>query len=424
VNRPPGRIAGRRRGLAGSGPRAGAPAPRGFELQLHPAGRRGRVRYFRLTRAHLVCASALGLLYLLLLAVAAGMAPGVVAGAFGGAEYRALAASRSRHGERLLALVRQLEQLRARGEGLLGEVRQVAAAYELPAVPVAPPPMPRPPGAGAPGTGGGNTGPPPGGGGATQAGGPEGGSAPQAAGTGTGDGGDASSIYDGAVRQGERLRARIAGQLGGVEAELVRLREFEAAHPEAVREMPAACPLRGGSYVLTNPFGREQSAFLRGLGFHGGIDLAAPRGTPIRASADGVVAFAGVYPLARSPAWWRLGQLVAVAHGERYLTIYGHCDELKVGARQPVRRGEVLATVGSSGWSLGPHLHYEVRRRTAAGALLPVNPLIYVLDRRWPDEERLLARGFAAPRDYEPLPPGLDPKEPISPRRRHRRTVP
>jgi murein DD-endopeptidase MepM/ murein hydrolase activator NlpD len=389
------------------------------------------VSHIRLTRGRLVCASALALLYLLLLAGAAGMAPGVVAGAFGGAEYRALAASRSRHGERLLALVRRLEQLRARSEGLLGEVRQVAAAYELPPAPVSPPRLPRPPGAGAPVTGGvgagpppasGSTSPPPGGGSAPQAGGPDGGSAPQA--TGTGTGGDASSIYDGAVRQGERLRARIAGQLAGVEAHLVRLREFEATHPEAVREMPAACPLRGDSYVLTNPFGREQSAFLHGPGFHGGIDLAAPRGTPIRASADGVVAFAGVYPLSRSPAWWRLGQLVAVAHGERYLTIYGHCGELKVGARQAVRRGEVLATVGSSGWSLGPHLHYEVRRRSAGGVLVPVNPLIYVLDRRWPDEERLLARGFASPRDYEPLPPGLDPREPISPRRRHRRTVP
>jgi murein DD-endopeptidase MepM/ murein hydrolase activator NlpD len=369
-------------------------SPDSFEIQLLPAGSRGRVRHFRLTRAHLIFGSVLGLLYLLLLAAAAGMAPGVVSGLFGGEEYRALAAVRARQGERLLALVRRLEQLRARSEQLRVEVSKVGAAYETSAAPAAlpaPPAQPDPP--------------------ETSVEGSEA-TAPAAA-----------SIYDGAMRQGERLRARIRGQLAGIEAELAQVREFEGAHPELVRELPAACPLRGDSYVLTNPFGREQSAFTRGLGFHGGIDLAAPRGTPIRAPADGVVVFAGVYPMARSPAWWRFGQLVAVAHGERYLTVYGHCAELKVAARQAVRRGEVLATVGSSGWSLSPHLHYEVRRRNAGGVLVPVNPLTYVLDRRWPDEERLLARtrALATPRDYEPLPPGLDPRQPPETGRRHRR---
>jgi murein DD-endopeptidase MepM/ murein hydrolase activator NlpD len=354
--------------------------PDSFEIQLHPAGSRGRVRHLRLTRAHLVFGSVLGLLYLLLLAAAAGMAPGVVAGMFGTEEYRALTAERAHQGERLLSLVRRLEQLRARSEAVLAQVRKVGAAYEIPPAAAA--------------VEGSDTAPP-----------------------------QPDSIYDGAVRQGERARARIGGRLRGVEVELARVREFESAHPELVHQMPAACPLRGDSYVLSNPFGREHSAFTRGLGFHGGIDLAAPRGTPIRAPADGVVVFAGVYPLGRSPVWWRLGQLVVVAHGERYLTVYGHCAELEVGARQAVRRGEVLATVGSSGWSLSPHLHYEVRRRNAGGALVPVNPLIYVLDRRWPDEERLLARAHsqAPARDYEPLPPGLDPRQPPDSSRRHRR---
>jgi murein DD-endopeptidase MepM/ murein hydrolase activator NlpD len=361
--------------------------PDSLEIQLHPAGSGGRVRYLRPTRAQVIFCAVLTLLYLLLLAVAAGMAPGVVAGLFGSEEYRALAAERARQGERLLALVRRLEQLRVRSEALADEVRQVGAAYEIPAA-AAWATLP-------------------------------------AAGGGRGDAGgrgEPYSIYDGAVRQGERARARIGGQLRGVEAELAQVRELETAHPERVREMPAACPLRGDSYVLTNPFGREHGAFTRGLAFHGGIDLAAPRGTPIRAPADGVVVFAGTYPLKRSPAWWRFGQLVVMAHGERYLTVYGHCAELRVAARQAVRRGDVLATVGSSGWSLSPHLHYEVRRRSPAGALVPVNPLIYVLDRRWPDEERLLARARAQapPRDYEPLPPGLDPRQPPEAGRRRR----
>jgi len=184
-----------------------------------------------------------------------------------------------------------------------------------------------------------------------------------------------------------------------------------------VRATPAACPLRGDRYVLSVPYGRQRGAFAPGLGFHAGIDLAAPRGTLILAPADGVVTFAGQVPLARSPAWWRYGNLVAVAHGDRYLTLYGHCDDLKVASGQAVRRGEPLATVGSSGWSLSPHLHYEIRRRGADSKLAPVNPLIYILDHRWPDEERLLARAPDPGATYEPLPPGLD-HPPIGGRRR------
>lgn len=343
-----------------------AAAAASFEVQVHPAGSAGQVRYFRLTRRHLTVWSLLGLAYLLLLAGALGLAPGVIAGWVGSEEYRGLTAERARQGERLQALVGRLEQLRGRSEELLLRVRMASAAYDL----------------------------------------------PPAAGSASGDeaspAAPAESIYDSAVRQGERSRARIRSQLGAVEAGVAAVLAFEAAHPDQVRATPAACPLRGDRYVLSAPYGRQRGAFSPGLGFHAGIDLAAPRGTPILAPADGVVTFAGRVPLARSPAWWRYGNLVAVAHGDRYLTLYGHCDDLKVAAGQAVRRGEPLAALGSSGWSLSPHLHYEIRRRGAAGNLAPVNPLIYILDHRWPDQERLLARSAAPPATYEPLPPGLD----------------
>jgi murein DD-endopeptidase MepM/ murein hydrolase activator NlpD len=371
----------------GHGPRPDSAAPASIEVQLHPAGSRGRVRYFRLTRAHLTFWSVLGLLYLFLLAAAAGMAPGVVSGWFGSEEYRGLASERAHQGERLLELVGRLEQLRSSSEELSMRVRMVSAAYEIPAGAAAAAPVP--------------------------AAAAVGGEQPDAA--------VPESIYDGAMRQGDRLKARIAGQLGAVEAGLTAVHGFEASHPDQVRDTPAACPLRGDRYVLSNPFGRQRGAFTPEIGFHAGIDLAAPRGTPIVAPAAGTVVFAGVYPLARSPVWWRYGNLVAVAHGDRYVTIYGHCGELKVAAGQVVRRGEVLASVGSSGWSLSPHLHYEVRRRGrgagGAGALVPVNPLIYILDRRWPEEERLLARATEPARGYEPLPPELDLQQ-APPRRR------
>ena len=66
---------------------------------------------------------------------------------------------------------------------------------------------------------------------------------------------------------------------------------------------------------------------------------------------------------------------------------------------QKVRQGDVLATVGNTGWSTSPHVHYEIRRRTEDGRWVPVDPLIYILDHRWPNEERLLAQGPERPPD-------------------------
>ena len=120
-----------------------------------------------------------------------------------------------------------------------------------------------------------------------------------------------------------------------------------------------------------------------------------------------MVVFAGQVPVSRSLIWWRLGKLVIVRNGEKFVTLFGHCEELRVRAGQRVRQGDVLGTVGNTGWSTSPHVHYEVRRRTGDGPWVPVDPLIYILDHRWPNEERLLARARSAPelQGYEPLPP-------------------
>jgi murein DD-endopeptidase MepM/ murein hydrolase activator NlpD len=88
---------------------------------------------------------------------------------------------------------------------------------------------------------------------------------------------------------------------------------------------------------------------------HRGIDYAAPTGTPVRATGDGVVALAGVAA--------GYGNVVIVRHAGDYTTLYGHLSRfvpgLKVGAR--VRQGEAIAFVGATGWATGPHLHYEFR---------------------------------------------------------------
>jgi murein DD-endopeptidase MepM/ murein hydrolase activator NlpD len=76
---------------------------------------------------------------------------------------------------------------------------------------------------------------------------------------------------------------------------------------------------------------------------------------------------------------------------------------------QKVVQGDLLGTVGNTGLSTNPHLHYEVRRRDDAGKFQPVDPRIYILDHRWRDEERILVQARSAPAldDYQPLPPVL-----------------
>jgi murein DD-endopeptidase MepM/ murein hydrolase activator NlpD len=87
---------------------------------------------------------------------------------------------------------------------------------------------------------------------------------------------------------------------------------------------------------------------------HAGIDLAAPTGTPIGAAAGGTVSFAGVRG--------GYGNLVIVDHGDGTETRYAHQHTIGVRAGQTVAAGDVLGTVGSTGQSTGPHLHFELRR--------------------------------------------------------------
>ena len=89
--------------------------------------------------------------------------------------------------------------------------------------------------------------------------------------------------------------------------------------------------------------------------YHTGIDIAAPRGTSIVASAGGYVEKA-VYSVTASE-----GNYVVINHGNGYKTLYAHCDSLNVTAGQYVEQGQVIAFVGSTGWATGNHLHFEVQ---------------------------------------------------------------
>jgi len=99
--------------------------------------------------------------------------------------------------------------------------------------------------------------------------------------------------------------------------------------------------------------------------FHTGVDIAVPAGTPIRAAADGILFHAG--PDAS------YGNEALIDHGYGLTTKYGHLKALSVVVGQEVRRGQIIGTVGMTGRTTGPHLHYEV---LVGGT--PVNPVEYL----------------------------------------------
>lgn len=138
--------------------------------------------------------------------------------------------------------------------------------------------------------------------------------------------------------------------------------------PAPEGEAPAfGWPLRG---PLTQPFGCTEFELERPAadcpgGFHTGIDLGLPQGTPIHASAGGL-AYAFQDDL-------RYGNHVIVQHPGGYSTVYGHMVRTNVGWGQPVAGGDVIGFVGSTGNSTGPHLHFEIR---FAGA--PQDPMPYL----------------------------------------------
>lgn len=142
-------------------------------------------------------------------------------------------------------------------------------------------------------------------------------------------------------------------------------------HPERpIVSIPSRRPVE--SFRYTSPFGIRTDPFRRNHSFHSGIDLAAPVGTPVHATADATVSRAGLAT--------GYGNLIQLDHGAGIETRYGHLSYIAVAPGQHVKRGEVIGLVGSTGRSTGSHLHYEVRLAGRA-----INPLSFMA----PGDERL-----------------------------------
>ncbi len=130
--------------------------------------------------------------------------------------------------------------------------------------------------------------------------------------------------------------------------------------------LPSIFPVEGR---FMGPFGMRTDPFSGEGAFHKGIDISAPTGTPVHATADGVVIFSAMES--------GFGRLVVIDHGGGMQTYYAHLSRFKVYAGQEVRRGDEIGLVGSSGRTTAPHLHYEVHLGGNA-----VNPSAYLQSAR------------------------------------------
>jgi murein DD-endopeptidase MepM/ murein hydrolase activator NlpD len=140
---------------------------------------------------------------------------------------------------------------------------------------------------------------------------------------------------------------------------------YSSPLPQRGISVPSRMPLEGAQ--LTSGFGMRNHPVLGGRRHHQGIDLAAPTGTPVYATADGIVGRADWYS--------SYGLFISINHGAALETRYAHLSRLAVAAGDSVKKGDLIGYVGSTGRSTGPHLHYEVRVEGLA-----VNPIPYMLE--------------------------------------------
>ena len=141
---------------------------------------------------------------------------------------------------------------------------------------------------------------------------------------------------------------------------------------EMLLAIPAIRPIKN-MHNITSGFGMRYHPILKTLRPHTGIDITAPKGTPVYATADGIVS--------SEKAQMGYGTTVIINHGYSYQTLYGHLSKRVVKAGQRVKRGELIGYVGSTGLSLGSHLHYEVLKSGT-----PVNPVFYFINDITPQE--------------------------------------
>jgi len=154
-----------------------------------------------------------------------------------------------------------------------------------------------------------------------------------------------------ATLQGEM--EELTSQSTEIEESLKDLESHYTGQEETLAHTPSIRPVEPGVGFYSSSFGWRIDPFTRKKSFHHGLDISALPGTDVIAPADGTVTKA--YRDRRG------GNILEVSHGNGFRTVYGHLQGYNVKRGQSVARGDVIATIGNSGRSTGPHLHYEVQ---------------------------------------------------------------
>jgi len=153
----------------------------------------------------------------------------------------------------------------------------------------------------------------------------------------------------------------VSDALVGVDSETKNIQILDPASGEVVKEIDPviAWPVQG---IITLEFAQSSQYQI----FHTGIDIANDPGTSITPFMDGEVVYAG-------EIFWGYGKHIIIDHGDNIRSIYAHLDKIYVFKGQKIAIGDEIGRMGSTGWSTGPHLHFEVR---VYG--IPVNPRVFL----------------------------------------------
>jgi murein DD-endopeptidase MepM/ murein hydrolase activator NlpD len=161
----------------------------------------------------------------------------------------------------------------------------------------------------------------------------------------------------------------ILNQARALQKNLEELVETIGERRQLLDSTPSILPVQGQEYRISSEFGWRRSPFTGQKEFHHGLDISAPKGTPIIAPGEGLVIKVGHQK--------DRGKYLQIDHGRQCITTYSHLSGFNVRVGQEVKRGEVLAYMGSTGRSTGPHLHYEIEIKGNAA-----NPMHYILNAR------------------------------------------
>ncbi len=185
-----------------------------------------------------------------------------------------------------------------------------------------------------------------------------------------------SQLENSIVQTLNNLTNRISNQ----ESSYNEITKFINNKEELLASTPAIQPVSNSDLKrVASGFGYRVDPVYKTVKFHAGLDFSAPQGTPIYATANGVVRTAG--NLGNG-----YGNHVVVNHGYGYETLYGHMFRVKVKPGQRVKRGEIIGWVGSTGKSTGPHCHYEVHKNGR-----PIDPVYFFYNDLTPEQfDRML----------------------------------